>query len=276
MKKIIAPVDFSAVSKNAALYAANMAAFLNIPLVLFHVTELPVTYGEVPVIPVNAGKTIDNDTLKLQELVDDLDKKLLGQVTIETISRTGNPLYEICSYCNRLKPYAVVIGTHGNGSFTRFLLGSTTLGVIKDCSSPIVIVPNEFEFKKPLKIGLASDLHDVAVYTPAEQIRALVEDLGGKLVILHVDKNDEEEMDEIMAETKELNTMFQEQHPKIKILKSAFTEETLLNYAAQNQLDLLIVVPKKHSWIDSLIKHQHTKNIALHAPVPLMVIKPTV
>jgi nucleotide-binding universal stress UspA family protein len=53
MKKIIAPVDFSVVSKNAALYAANMAAFLNLPLVLMHVTELPVSYGEVPVVALN-------------------------------------------------------------------------------------------------------------------------------------------------------------------------------------------------------------------------------
>ncbi|MES2647145.1 MAG: universal stress protein [Bacteroidota bacterium] len=275
MKKIIAPVDFSAVSKNAALYAANMAAFLNIPLVVMHVTELPISYAEVPTIPISNVTLMDDDSVKLQEFVTELDKKLMGQVTIETINRTGNPLYEISSYCNRLKPYALVIGTHGNGSFTRFLLGSNTLGLIRDCSSPIVIVPNGFEFKKPLKIGLASDLHEVATCTPAEQIRTLVEDLGSKLVILHVDKNGEEDEDEILAETRQLNNMFVEQHPKIKILKSVFTEETLLNYAAENQLDLLIVVPKKHSWIDSLIKHQHTKNIALHAPVPVMVLKPT-
>ena len=42
MKKIVAPIDFSAVSKNAALYAANLAAFLDLPLVLMHVTELPI------------------------------------------------------------------------------------------------------------------------------------------------------------------------------------------------------------------------------------------
>jgi nucleotide-binding universal stress UspA family protein len=68
--------------------------------------------------------------------------------------------------------------------------------------------------------------------------------------------------------------MFAEQRPKLKILKSVFTEETLLNYAAEKDLDLLVIVPKKHSWIDTLIKHQHTRNIALHAPVPVMVVKP--
>jgi hypothetical protein len=100
-----------------------------------------------------------------------------------------------------------------------------------------------------------------------------VDDLGGKLEILHVDKEDLEEEESLVAETKQLNSMFADQHPKIKILKSVFTEETLLNYAMEKNLDLLIVVPKKHNWVDLLIKHQHTKNIALHAAVPVMVLK---
>ena len=275
MKKIIAPVDFSAVSKNAALYAANMAAYLNIPLVLMHVNELPISYAEIPAIPISENDLTDEGDDPLQQLSKELDEKLQGQLTVETITRTGNALYEIVNYCNRAKPYAVVMGTHGNGSFTRFLLGSTTLGVIHDCHYAVLVIPNEFAFRKPLKIGFASDLHEVAKNTPAEQIRAFVDDLGGKLEILHVDKEDLEEEAEVLAEAEELNHMFAAQHPKIKILKSLFTEETLLNYAAEKNLDLLMIVPKKHSWIDVLVRHQHTKHIALHASVPVMVIKPT-
>lgn len=273
MKKIIAPVDFSAVSKNAALYAANMAAFLNLPLVLMHVTELPISYAEIPAIPVNEnGMDSDNDMLR--ELATEIEENLVGQLAVEIIKRTGNPLYEIANYCNRTKPYAIVIGTHGNGGITRFLLGSTTLGIIRECHCPVMIIPNGFDFRIPLKIGLASDLHDVAKNTPSDQICTVVDDFGGKLEILHVDRNDMEEEAEVLAETEQLNTMFAAQHPRIKILKSAFTEETLLNYAAEKKLDLLMIVPKKHSWIDNLVRHQHTKHIALHSPVPVMVIKP--
>jgi nucleotide-binding universal stress UspA family protein len=273
MKKIIAPVDFSAVSKNAALYAANMAAFLNLPLVLLHVTELPISYAEVPSVPVSDTALLDDGNNLLQALSKELDEKLMGQLTIETMNRTGNALFEITSYCNRVKPYALVIGTHGNSTFTRMLLGSTTLGVIKECQSPVIIIPNGYTFQKPLKIGLASDLHDVTHTTPAETIKTIVDDLGGKLEILHVDKEDLEEEETLVAETRQLNSMFADQNPKIRILKSVFTEETLLNYAMEKNLDLLIVVPKKHNWIDLLIKHQHTKNIALHAAVPVMVLK---
>lgn len=273
MKKIIAPVDFSAVSKNSAIYAANLAAYLDIPLVLLHVTELPISYAEVPSVPVSDSALLDDGNNLLDALSKELDEKLMGQVTIETINRTGNALFEITSYCNRVKPYALVIGTHGNSTFSRLLLGSTTLGVIKECSSPVIIVPNGFGFKKPAKIGLASDLHDVTHTTPTDSIKTFVDDLGGRLEILHVDKDDLEEEEALVTETRQLNTMFAEQNPKIKILKSVFTEETLLNYAAEKNLDLLIVVPKKHNWVDLLIKHQHTKNIALHAAVPVMVLK---
>lgn len=273
MKKIIAPVDFSAVSKNAALYAANMAAYLNIPLVLMHVTELPISYAEVPSVPIPDSGLMDDGNSLLQQFANELDEKLAGQLTIETLNRTGNALYEISSYCNRVKPYALVIGTHGNSGITRILLGSTTMGVIKECHFPVIIVPNQYTFQKPQKIGFASDMHDVLHTTPADQVKTIVDDLGGRLEILHVDKDDLEEEQEMAEETKNLNTIFADQHPRIKILKSVFTEEALLNYANEKSLDLLIIVPKKHNWIDALIKHQHTKNIALHAAVPVMVLK---
>lgn len=273
MKKIVAPVDFSAVSRNAASYAANMAAFLNIPLVLMHVSELPISYAEVPSVPVTDNGLLEDGNNLLVKLSEELENELSGQVNIEILNRTGNPLYEITSYCNRTKPYALVIGTHGNSGFARILLGSTTLGVIKECHCPTIIVPNGYRFRKPLKIGLASDLHDVSHTTPAETIKKFVDDLGGRLEILHVDKEDMEEEELLVAETNQINTMFAEQQPKIRILKSVFTEETLLNYASEKNLDLLIVVPRKHNWIDVLIKHQHTKNIALHAAVPVMVLK---
>ena len=210
----------------------------------------------------------------MRQFAKEIEEELKGQVTVDVIIRTGNPLYEIANFCNRTKPYAVVIGTRENGGFTRFLLGSTTLGLIRECYCPVMIIPNDFAFHIPAKIGLASDLHDVRKNTPAGQICTVVEDLGGQLEILHVASNDVEEEAEVLAETEQLNTMFATQHPKIRILKSAFTEETLLNYAAEKQLDLLIIVPKKHTWIDTLVRHQHTKHIALHAPVPVMVIKP--
>jgi nucleotide-binding universal stress UspA family protein len=273
MKKIIAPVDFSAVSKNAALYAANMAAYLDIPLVLLHVTELPLSYGEIPAVPVNEEQLLDDGDSLLKKLANEIDEELAGQVNIETISRTGNPLYEIAHYCNRIKAYALIIGTHGNSGFTRLLLGSTTLGVIRECNVPVIIVPNGYAFQKPYKFGLASDLNDVLHTIPAGLVIQFVNDFGSKLEILHVDKNGVEEEQELVAETNQINTIFAEQHPKVKILKSAFTEETLLNYSVEKGLDLLIIVPKKHSWIDLLINHQHTKNIALHAAIPVMVLK---
>ena len=56
MKTILLPVDFSPASRNASLYAAELARLLNARLLLFHAYMLPTPVSEVPYAMV----TVDN------------------------------------------------------------------------------------------------------------------------------------------------------------------------------------------------------------------------
>jgi hypothetical protein len=37
-------------------------------------------------------------------------------------------------------------------------------------------------------------------------------------------------------------------------------------------VDLIITIPKKMGWFDSLFRRSHTKMLAFHSHVPLMVV----
>jgi nucleotide-binding universal stress UspA family protein len=272
MKRIVAPIDFSEVSLNAARYAANMAAYLNLPLQLMHVTVLPMSYG-----PTSVPLALDDDleampTERLKKFSQVLHDEMRGQVDIELIHRTGSAVYEIMSHCNHTRPFAVVLGSHGDSDLTRFLLGSTTIGLIRECSSPVIVIPKDFSFTPPKKIALASDFQHVTKTTPSQYIHNMVTSLGAELEILHIE-NKAEPLEEVAEVISELNNIFTTEKPKIRIIKNVETEETLLDYAKAHSFDLLIVVPRKHNWFELVIKRQHTNNIALHATVPVMLLK---
>jgi len=112
----------------------------------------------------------------------------------------------------------------------------------------------------------------VEISTPSEFIHNMVERLGAELEILHVE-NTAEPAEELFEAKRAFENIFVAEKPKIRILKSIETEETLVDYAAANALDLLIVLPRKHNWFELIVKRQHTNNIALHATVPVMLLK---
>lgn len=273
MNKIIAPIDFSPVSVNAAKYAANMAAALNKDLVLFHVVQIPVVYGEVPMPMGEFDATQSEAQEEMEKLVREIDQEMAGQVVVHTALKVGSPLFELIVQSRNAGVFAIVMGTHGAGAMERFFLGSTTIGLIREASCPILVVPPDYHFHRPKKMGLASDFKEVVKYTPQKTILNLLDSFEAQIEILHADPDYKEFEPAAMEEGLLLETMFEQHRPKFQFLHSGYTEESILHYAAENGLDLLIIVPKEHGIIDSIFKHQHTGAFVRNATLPVMVLK---
>jgi len=273
MNKIIAPVDFSEVSLNAASYAANVAAALNKDLLLMHIVQLPVVYGDVP-MPVGEYDSLMQEAgEQLSKVAEKLEKETLGQVVVHTNVKVGSAVYELLQASKSTGVYAVIMGTHGAGSVERFFLGSTTQSLINESLSPVIVVPGQYAFKKISKIGFASDFKEVVTKTPDATIKMFLNDFNASLQILHVDPDYSEFEPAVMEEGLLLDTMFSAQKPSFQFLHSGYIEESILTYAAQNEIDMLIVLPKNHSFLESIFKHQHTGQFIRQATVPVMVLK---
>ena len=48
--------------------------------------------------------------------------------------------------------------------------------------------------------------------------------------------------------------------------------EGLSNYALMHSIEMLIAVPRKHNLVQKLFVGSHTKNLAFHSKVPVMVV----
>lgn len=272
MKTLLAPIDFSAVSINAATYAARLAQHLGAELELLHVLDVPVVYGEIPVSGGSYDNLMQHAKTELRDLAHKLSAPYDGELSIHWVIKTGAPLYEIMQYAHQQQPWMVVMATRGLGQVERFLLGSTTLSTVKECDVPVLVIPEGHTFTAPHKIGLASDLDNVVERTPEPFIHELLQALQAELHIVHNNANYHEYEPEVMQESLLLDTMFSRDKHRFHFMHEELTEEAIIQYAETEQLDWLMVMPRKHGFFDDLFGHQHTRTFVLHSSLPVLVL----
>lgn len=270
MKTIVVATDFSAAASNAATYAADMALAVKADLFLLHVYQLPMYYGEVPV-QINVDDWQKDAENSLYQLRKELEKQTQGQVTIHTEVRLGNYLPELEAVCEKLDPYTVIIGSTGKSAAERVLFGSNAVYAMKHLAWPVITVPYGTKFTSIHKIGLACDLANVANTVPVDELSLLVNDFNAELHVLNIGKEEAYDPDTIYASGL-LGEMLVKVKPQFHFLSHKDTDQGILDFAEKNNIDLLIVLPKRRSLPEAIMHKSHTKQFVLHSHVPLMAL----
>ena len=140
IKKILVPIDFSAISKDALPWAVFLAAQFKAELVLLHVEEkFPIDYllgrelmshTMVPLIK-QAGAD-------LERLAESLRKTT--ETNISVVVRDGKPFQEICHAAETLGADLMVLTTHGHTGLKHVWLGSTAERVVRHAKCPVLVV----------------------------------------------------------------------------------------------------------------------------------------
>jgi nucleotide-binding universal stress UspA family protein len=278
MKTLVVPTDFSSVSVNALNYAVDMAQAINAGLVLLHVYNVPVSFTEAPVAPVT---TVSLEEVKRSsvERLEELKKNLViltaGKIQIYSESRLGEPIEELEAICKSLDPMAVIMGSHGATGFERMVMGSTTLSAIKHIKCPVIVIPPGTTYHGIRKIGLACDFKNVVQSTPVEYIKNLVREFGADLYVLNVQDKKDPETDGEAPPTMDavyLDSMLEEVRPNYVQLTGKNVVDSISSFAESNNLDLVMVIPKKHRFIDSLFHKSQSKELITHAHIPIVSI----
>ena len=188
MKKIIIPTDFSPAALNAINYAADMALAINAGLHLLHIYQIPMSVTDAPLVLISVDELKENAEKKLAKLKKDVEHITSGKLEITTESRLGDLTDELEDCCNKIQPFAVVMGTRGHSAVERALFGSNTLSVIKHLTWPVICVPTGKEYGMGIKqVGLACDFREVLETTPVSMIKTFVKELKAELHVLNVD-----------------------------------------------------------------------------------------
>jgi nucleotide-binding universal stress UspA family protein len=148
VKKILVPIDFSDISKDALPWAAFLAAQFGAELVLLHVVEkFPVNYL--------LGRELMSHTIVplMKQAEADLERRAadLGKTTgvkATAVVREGRPYEEICQAAKALGADFITLTTHGYTGLKHVWLGSTAERVVRHAHCPALVV-RELNRKTP-------------------------------------------------------------------------------------------------------------------------------
>lgn len=270
MKTIIGATDFSAAAMNAASYAWDMAKAIGADLHFLHSFQLPVSYSDVAIMmSVDEMQHIAEADLK--NFITELKQKKGAEVPVTGEVRMGAFFQELETLCEEYRPYAVILGSQGTTAAERFFFGSHAVKAMKNLNWPLITVPPGASFHAIKRIGLACDFNKVVDTMPVEEIRQLLTDFNAELHILNTAPKENFDP-EVVFESGMLQEMLEGVTPHYHFITHENTDTGILEFAEQNGIDLLLVLPRRHSLFDSLVHKSHTREFVLHSHVPVMAL----
>jgi nucleotide-binding universal stress UspA family protein len=272
MKLLLVPTDFSPISDNATKFAMDMAKAMGSKIMLVNMYQIPISFSEVPLVTISLDqlKKISED--KLRELKENIDRITDGNIHVYTQSILGEVTEEVKKLCETLHPFAVIMGTRGVSGLGKFFLGSNSLSIVGKIDTPVFVIPPGSTFKPFKKIGLATDMKDVVQNMPVEEIRQLVNYFNADLHVLNVDYERKHFTTYTPEESLNLDTMLSGLNPVYNFIENKDIDEGLNEFAAKNNIDLLVTLPKKHHLLEKILEKSHTRELIYHTNVPLMCI----
>ena len=274
MKTIIIPTDFSPVATNALHYGIDMAQAVNASILLLHVYQVPVSFSDTPIVLVSIEDLRKGAEEQIERLKQEVEHLTSGAVKVYTETRMGNVTDELENLCEKINPFAVVMGTKGSSGVERILFGSNTLTAIRHLNWPVICVPPGKTFGNGIKkIGFACDFRDVVKTTPTHFIKEFIKEFGAELHVLNVDHDNKHFNPETPEQSILLHTMLEESKPSYHFIEHADIEDGINEFAEKNNLDLIITIPKKHKLLQAIFKPSSTKQLVYQAHVPVMCVQ---
>ncbi|MFC4232050.1 universal stress protein [Parasediminibacterium paludis] len=276
MKTILIPTDFSATSKNAALYAIGLAKQVGATkLVLYNAYEAVIPSISIdPTVP--SIMPLDIETYKnisetgLKTFTAAISHACDASITIEQLCNLNTLVNGISEAVTETGADVVVMGITGGNALEESLIGSNTVDVAKAITVPMIIVPPNAVFENIEEITLAVDLKKVASTTPVEPLKKLLAILQAQFFVLHI--NDGEDDADKDTQMTMLNEVLKDYNPQYFFVNNISFIDGINDFVDSKNVDLLVTIPKKHGWFEMLFKRSHTKLLAFHSHVPLMVV----
>lgn len=274
MKTLLIPTDFSETSNNAIDYAVEIARATHAKLILFHAYHVPVITTEA-VVAIPEFKELEQyalDNLKKAERT--IHIKHGSVIATECICKCGFPVEEIKQYLKERKIDLIVMGIKGAGRLTEKLIGSVTTSMMQESGCPVMAIDEHVRFKIPKKIVLACDYletDNTSVLQPLKQLAGL---FNAHVYILNVAKNSKTtaKIPEVVSGHENLENSLAEIEHSFHSLQSEDIIDGINAFITERKMDMVVMIPRKHSIFKNIFSEPNTKHMAFHTKVPLLTL----
>ena len=269
MKTLFITTDFTNASHNALQYGIAMARALGARIILFHAYQLQVVTGVDTVLAIPEETTVSG-------VQDRLAQHLLAlgevDVPIEVMAAEGQASRTILQVAAAQHADLILTGMKGHSKLFRQLLGSTVTDLARHTKIPLIVVPETASYRRPTRIALASDIAPETDAHTLDVLKEIGEKFLSKVYIVRVIKDRFDEVFELTHRPAKLNKLSRALDTQYMYTQHKDVAEALGFFLEAEQIDLLAMVPHKHTLLEKWFFKSTTKEMIFKSPVPLLVL----
>ena len=267
---IVVLTDFFAVTNRALSYAAGLAVPLHAQLVLLHVR-----YDGLPVPEGYGGQ----HTLEGERKTDRALLKLAADQTVPTevdVSEGFLPA-ALLEAVRRHHPLFVVLARPGDATAPTELFTSVVMDVLRHAPHPLLVVPPAgWDQFPPRRLLLAVDGQPFAFADRDHQevLSRLLHATQATLDVVHVTDDAQARPDAgAVLETVRANDLVNAfAESRLHEVYSPTVVAGVLEEAARQEADVLVLVARRHSLLGSLFHSSVTAQLLQESPIPVLIL----
>ena len=164
------------------------------------------------------------------------------------------------------------MGSQGSSATDYRFFGSHSVQAMQQLKWPVITVPRGAKFSDVKKIGLSFDFENAIDGDHLKGIKKMVHDFNAELHVLNISKKDQHTPHTIF-ESGLLMEMLAPINHEYHFIVNENIDEGIIDFCEMNNIDLLIVMPKRHNLRDKLMHRSHTKQLDRHSHMPVMASK---
>jgi nucleotide-binding universal stress UspA family protein len=273
MKTILVPTDFSKSAQNALEYAIEIAKRISAKLILFHAYQLPPVTSEVPVVlsVSDIEKQIVRNLKKAERYIHSNHGEAL---VVEYDYRCGFPVEEIRLCVERKKADLIVMGLHGAGFLKEKLIGSVATALVNNSKCPVMIINQNVKFKSIKNVALAFDYSEIKNKGALRPLNDLTNLFKSHIFIFNVVQSKLEAISSISkaVDGMKLAHALENAEHSFHYSENDDIVEGINKFVIEKKIDMVVMIPHKHSPLHNLFNESQTKKMAFHTRIPLLTL----
>ncbi|HTH81911.1 MAG TPA: universal stress protein [Mucilaginibacter sp.] len=282
MKTYLVPIDFSHASVHAAEFAAALSKQTNVQHIIllnaYYVSPYETMLPNPDMVLLREEEVENNaaDRIKqLEHLKAKLSKQVREGVTITTHLNRSHLLRAVVENVMNKDVDLVILGSKGNSSKDDSHIGSHVVKISKASPVPVIIVPPGYHYQTIKKVVVACDFNKVKESVPLDALKRLLDKKNAELLVVNIDNETKHESPdaERMAEETAMHVMLKQYHPQYFYVSSPDVINGILQFASDNDAQLVIALPHKYSFFQELLHDSVSQKLAENAAVPVLLLK---
>ncbi len=274
MKRILFPTDFSKETEQALEYAVYFARNTGMQLILLNAFDLKYLHPDLP------RGSYDMEEDRSREKLNELRQQILSReenkgMDIDLIAAFGSTLRTMEEVAKQEHVDLIVMGTKGVSAVKDFFTDSMTFRTIERVDCPVIVIPEDKNFKQFQKILFATDFTNIPEKS-LNTLKELAKGIGAAIKIVNVNREFEEPTVAEAREGLHINRIFGEEvEHDFEFVQDEKVLQGLEAYIDQNpEIGMLVMISHERlDWLEKFVSPRLSKQMVHHPLLPTMIMK---